>query len=233
MESHVDVIGDSRYFSTAEILDRLVLASSSVVEIGANDASFRNRYPDATWSTVDKFGSPDVVADLDSPGCELPYDSGSIDVVICTEVLEHLVRGSRLVAEMGRIIGTSGTVVISVPNIVSLKSRCKVAFGRLPNMAASGDCGHDLGGFGVLTDNGWVGGHVVDFNESRLKGYLKRGNLIVTKFHSVPITVAHPFSKTSRRMKIPSWLYPRSFSDFILCEAQGISVQNDAGSPDV
>jgi SAM-dependent methyltransferase len=223
MGADTEVIGESRYASTSAILDRLVGRGAKVVEIGATDASFRDMYVDAQWTTVDKYGAPDVVADIDGPHCRLPFADESTDVVICTEVLEHLVIGGALVKEMARIVRRNGTVVVSVPNLVSLKSRIKMLFGRLPNMAASADCGPDLGGFGFSDGAHYVGGHVVDFNEKRLRGYLLRGGLKVARFHTVPITIKFPsLTGGEKRVNLAPWLYPRSFADFILCESHRI-----------
>jgi SAM-dependent methyltransferase len=223
MGTDIEIIGESRYSSTTAILDRIVRPGTTVVEIGANDASFRDMYWNSKWITVDKHGSPDVAADIDGPKCKLPFEDESADVVLCTEVLEHLLIGSPLVKEMARVVRRSGTVVVSVPNVASLKSRIKVLFGRLPNMAASGDCGPSLGGFGFLSDGCYVGGHVVDFNERRLKGYLYRGGLEISRFHTVPITIELPSPIGKRkRVTLAPWMYPRTFSDFILCESRRI-----------
>ncbi len=214
------VIGPARLAATRRILDRLVHDESVVLEVGATDASFRDIYPGTDWTTVDKHGRPDIVADLDGPDCSIPVESGTVDAIICTEVLEHLVMGTPLIREMARLLRPTGTAIISVPNIVSLKSRVKVLAGRLPNLAACGDSGHDLGGVGVNIDGNIVGGHVIDYNERRLVGHLRRGGLEVSRFAKVPVTVPLPKLVGSGRISIPGWMYPRSFADFILVEAR-------------
>lgn len=208
-------IGKARFEATANLVRSHVGKNSKVVEIGSNDGSFRDGFPGVDWTTIDKFGDPDIRVDLDSYATELPFENRSIDLIICTEVLEHLTCGSALVAEFGRILKVSGTVVVSVPNVCSLKSRMKVAFGRLPNLAASGDAGHPLGGTGVLMDGRWVAGHVMDFNLARLRGYLLRGGLTINAVVSVPIE----FSIAGQRWPIPSWVMPATFCDFLLVSA--------------
>ncbi|MGY1457324.1 methyltransferase domain-containing protein [Luteimonas sp. A534] len=213
---HKEVIGKSRFSATMRILRRLIRPDSNVVEIGSNDASFRDSFIVAKWTTVDKFGVPDVQVDINVPEVRLPFADGACDVVICTEVLEHLTLGTPFTREMARVLKPGGTAVISVPNIASLKSRLKVVFGGLPNMAASGDCGHPLGGTGMLSESGhWVGGHVVDFNLARLKGYLERSGFTSFRWHKVPVSL--PIS--SRSIAIPSWLLLPTFPDFLLVEA--------------
>ena len=149
---------------------------------------------------------------------ELPFESASTDVVICTEVLEHLRMGSALVADMARILKPSGTAVVSVPNICSLKSRLKVAVGKMPNLAASGDCGIPLGGTGALVDGIWVGGHVVDFNLARFDAYLNRGGLEIASRHKVPIEI--PIGSQQRALTLPAWMFPVTLCDFLLVAAR-------------
>lgn len=211
-----DIIGKHRLKATLSILHRLVTPESCVVEIGSNDASFRSGFLAKRWTTVDKFGNPDVLIDISGPQILLPFEDGSCDVIICTEVLEHLTMGSPFVREMARVLKPTGTALISVPNIASLKSRIKVVFGALPNMAASGDCGHPLGGTGVLTKDGnWVAAHVVDFNHARLHGYLRRAGFCRFQWHVVPVQ----FSLAGFSIVPPQWLLPKTLSDFLMVEA--------------
>lgn len=212
-----EIIGRYRLEATLSILRRLITPESMVVEVGSNDASFRSGFVAGSWVTVDKFGSPDVRIDISGPHVKLPFGDGSCDVVVCTEVLEHLTMGGPFVRELVRILKPGGVAVISVPNIASLKSRIKLFFGGLPNMAASGDCGPPLGGTGVLSDDGnWVAGHVVDFNRARLRGYLKRAGFRGFTWHAVPIRL----SILKFRLALPAWLFPKAFSDFLLVEAR-------------
>ena len=47
---------------------------------------------------------------------KVPFKDNSIDRVMCTEVLEHLIVPERAVREIGRILKPGGKVVVSVPN---------------------------------------------------------------------------------------------------------------------
>lgn len=213
-----DIIGASRLDATNRLIRQHSDPDSIVLEIGSNEASFRSFHQSNSWTTVDKYGQPDVAADLDGANVHLPFEDGSIDLVICTEVLEHLRAGSALVNEMSRVLSKQGTSIISVPNICSLKSRVKVTLGLMPNLAASGDCGIPLGGTGTLVDGTWVGGHVVDFNLPRLRAYLERGSLTISKAHKVAIEV--PYGKSRDVVTLPAWMYPVTFCDFLLVTAR-------------
>lgn len=168
------------------------------------------------WLTVDKYGDPDLKADLEGPATVLPFGDESVDLLLCTEVLEHLRSGSALVSEFARVLKPEGRAIISVPNIASMKSRFAVLRGGLPHLAASGDCGPPLGGTGLLDGNEWVAGHVVDFNESRLVGYLNRNGLEVTDHASVPFNIGN-------RIRTGGYVVggrlPRRWLDYLLVAA--------------
>ena len=59
---------------------------------------------------------------LQSFGEDLPLESGSIDKVVCTEVLEHVQQPRRICAEVNRILKPGGRFVFSVPNESSINA---------------------------------------------------------------------------------------------------------------
>lgn len=214
-----EVISKERFSSTTALLSQFSTRSSRVVEIGSTDASFAQQVQHATWETVDKFGTPDHVADLDGEEAHLPFADNSLDLILCTEVLEHLRAGSPLVEEMARTLKPTGRAIISVPNIASLKCRLRLALGRVPSMAASGDCGPPLGGTGVWDGGRWVAGHVVDFNWRRLEEYLARGGLTVTDRTSVPVGLGRHGRGPLRGRSVT---LPRTMADFVLVAARPV-----------
>ena len=61
-----------------------------------------------------------VVADMDGP---LPYRTGSADAVVCIEGIEHIRRPWDFIGECARIVRPGGWMILSTPNISSLRSR--------------------------------------------------------------------------------------------------------------
>ncbi|HEX4274238.1 MAG TPA: methyltransferase domain-containing protein [Bryobacteraceae bacterium] len=56
-------------------------------------------------------------ADFLQGACEsLPFGDGSFDLVVAFEVIEHLEHWPRLLAEARRVLGKSGTLLVSTPN---------------------------------------------------------------------------------------------------------------------
>lgn len=69
---------------------------------------------------------PDVqvsVADLNVQG--LPFEDSTFDLVTCTEVIEHLEHYRYTIREMFRVLKPGGTLVLTTPNILNLKSRVR------------------------------------------------------------------------------------------------------------
>ena len=64
----------------------------------------------------------DTGVDLTKP---LPYDDASFDVVILSEVVEHLPTWIPVLHEAGRVLASGGHLVLSTPNVQRLHSRWK------------------------------------------------------------------------------------------------------------
>ncbi len=69
-------------------------------------------------------------ADLETE--PFPWPDGSVDVVVCNQVLEHLKNIWLPMAEMHRVLRPGGYAVLSVPNLASLHNRVLLALGRQP-----------------------------------------------------------------------------------------------------
>jgi len=68
----------------------------------------------------------DVKVDVVNLNTEkLPYSDASFDLVTCTEVLEHLEHYRETLREVLRVLRMNGTLVLTTPNILNLKSRVR------------------------------------------------------------------------------------------------------------
>ena len=63
-------------------------------------------------ATAKLTGSKAVLLDLDA---DLPLASSSIDVVLCTDVIEHVVEPGKALTEMNRVLRPGGTVIVFTP----------------------------------------------------------------------------------------------------------------------
>jgi len=58
----------------------------------------------------------------------LPYDDASFDCVVCIEGLEHIENPANAIREFARLLKSTGTLVVSVPNIMNIEERLKWLF---------------------------------------------------------------------------------------------------------
>ena len=82
-------------------------------------------------------------------------DDGYFDVIVLSDVIEHIVNLWPAMEEITRLLKPNGHVVISTPNIASLRARVSLLMGVFPSSkpqegfklrvdAAPHDGGHDL-----------------------------------------------------------------------------------------
>ncbi len=106
------------HFNTWPLVSELAARAEKRLEIGPG---MRPRLPIAGSAFLDL--SAPAVAELERRGgmarigsaLELPYPSGSIDLLCAFDVVEHLDDDERVLAEIDRVLTDGGTLVLSVP----------------------------------------------------------------------------------------------------------------------
>jgi ubiquinone/menaquinone biosynthesis C-methylase UbiE len=104
----------------------------------------------------------------------LPFGDGSYDIVLCTEVLEHTPDPAAVIAELMRVAGAHGRVVVSVPNEVNI-DRAKRMIRRVPGLRTL---------MRTLSDEGneW---HLHHFDLAFLK-QIVAGQAVIRQLRSIP-----------------------------------------------
>lgn len=204
-----------------KVTERLIANKqfSIVLEIGAGDFSFNYvaSSVDTRWVKVDFAPPADVVCDLNVNSLTLPFDAQSFDLIIMTEVLEHLLWPQILLVECRRLLKPGGRLLVSVPNIASLSYRLAWLLGRIPSCAASANLPPEMGSTTYrLADGSLVGGHVIDFNYSRLNSLLAYTGFKITAIKSCGI-IWH-------RQLLPHWIVPPTLSSNLICIAEPLHV---------
>ena len=75
-------------------------------------------------------GLPVARASADAPG--LPLADRSVDVVVMSEIIEHLVDTDAALAEARRVLVPGGTLLLSTPNLAAWYNRALLAMGVQP-----------------------------------------------------------------------------------------------------
>lgn len=88
------------------------------IEVDREAANLANRYCDKV-----------LVRDVEKLE-ELPYSAGFFDVIVMSEVLEHLKRPDLVLLKLKKYLATDGYVVASVPNVARFEIRLALLFGK-------------------------------------------------------------------------------------------------------
>jgi SAM-dependent methyltransferase len=94
---------------------------------GLNLPALRNSFPDARLVSVDLNlpalrrgrGREPAARAVAGDALALPVRSGSFDLAVCTEVLEHVSSIERALEEMARVLGPGGYAAVSSPNYLN------------------------------------------------------------------------------------------------------------------
>lgn len=82
-----------------------------VIDVGSGRKNYRKylRYKEYLTVDIDPQNNPDIIGNLE----KLPIKTNSVDLVIATEVLEHVSDPGKAVREMYRILKKSGSCLLS------------------------------------------------------------------------------------------------------------------------
>jgi SAM-dependent methyltransferase len=93
-------------------------ADARVLDLGSGNAPYRELFAHTRYTTNDWSDSlhpgatrADIIASADS----LPVPDGSFDLVICTQVLEHVPEPSAVLAEAIRVLAPGARLALTVP----------------------------------------------------------------------------------------------------------------------
>jgi SAM-dependent methyltransferase len=100
-----------------------VPAGARVLDVGAGSAPYRPLFSRCDYKTQDFLGLTDTQLrgggygqiDLVCDAAVIPVPAGSFDVVLCTEVLEHVPEPIAVVREIARILAEGGRVILTAP----------------------------------------------------------------------------------------------------------------------
>lgn len=91
---------------------------ASVLDLGAGNAPYRELfahtvYRTSDWSESVHFGATE--ADIIGPADALPVEDSTYDLVLCTQVLEHVAEPAATLHECFRVLAPGGRIAVTVP----------------------------------------------------------------------------------------------------------------------
>lgn len=144
--------------------------------------------------------NPDILFNFNSP--VFPFKNNYADLIFAGELLEHLINPFLFLKETHRILRKGGFLILSVPNITSLKNRLRVIFGLMPNFNALK--------YPVEEDQQWH--HHSDWTLGWLKVFLSKVGFEIKK-----ITTNGIIYRNS--ILLPSNLCPSAWGDILIVKA--------------
>jgi SAM-dependent methyltransferase len=105
-----------------------------------------------------------------SAEAQFPFEDGAFDVVLCMSVLDYVRDVFFTVGEMARVCRLGGVIVLTVPNLCTVRNALAILRGDLPGVWRS-DSLYDMGTWQAL--GGWEGGKLHSFNKRSLQALLR------------------------------------------------------------
>jgi SAM-dependent methyltransferase len=95
-------------------------AGSRVLDVGAGVGQYRSLFRHCDYRTQDFGLEPDTAGkytplDYECDIAAIPVSDGAFDVILCTEVLEHVPEPIRAIREMARILRPGGRMLLTAP----------------------------------------------------------------------------------------------------------------------
>lgn len=120
----LDIVSKLRINSSREYLDQFTKeaalslpAGAKVLDAGAGKCLYKKHFRDHSYETADfcqidkKYGEITYVCDLS----EIPVPSQKYDLVLLTQVLEHLPEPEKVLIELNRVLQPGGELWLSTP----------------------------------------------------------------------------------------------------------------------
>jgi len=178
-----------------EIMLTLIGTGKTVLDIGCYDgqisALIKDRGNtvygvDISESAVDMARQRGIEAKVGDLDHGLPFSSDSFDVVLASEVIEHVLNVDLLMEEANRVLRNTGFAVLTTPNLASLGRRLLLLMGKNP-----------------LVETRWTegsAGHVRYFVKDTLVDLLRHHNFTMEQFCSDVVNFDNSGRQLSTRL---------------------------------
>jgi SAM-dependent methyltransferase len=195
--------------SLRRLFETYVRSGDECLDVGCGDGgtaglwlvehSLRYLGVDVSTAAVELARTRGLDAMAIADAADLPLPSASFDVVVCSEVLEHLFDPLVATQEIRRVLRPGGRLIATVPNATHWRDRLDMALGRWTPR------GDDKG-----TSEPWRSPHIRFFSRKSLAAMLSRSGFsgIQTGGRTdVPLLTHVPLVRRSVRARRPSRVY--------------------------
>ncbi len=80
-----------------------------VLDIGSGGSTYNRFFPNRLTVDIDSKRKPEVIADAH----HLPFENNSFEIILCTEVLEHVKNPQEVINEFYRVLMPGGRVILT------------------------------------------------------------------------------------------------------------------------
>lgn len=115
----------------ANLIQKFAPTGAEVLDIGCGCKTLSKFVMNYTGVDIEDYGLKIrhfYKVDLDNEW--LLFDAHSFDVIVCSEVLEHLFNIINLLKDMQRILKPEGILIITLPNELTIDRRIKLLFSK-------------------------------------------------------------------------------------------------------
>jgi len=171
LKHEFEEIHDENHFTRKERIIELCegIKAGKILDVGCGDGFISEEFvgkgdvygvdiSEKRLKVAREKGIKAIRADLETG---IPFRASSFDLVIASEVLEHIFDTDFLIEEIRRVLKPNGHLIVSVPNVCCFTSRANVLIGRLP-------C------YIEYDTSEEVAGHIRGYNKSAILNQLKR-----------------------------------------------------------
>ena len=144
--------------------------------------------------------SPDIVCDINK---KIPLKGESVDIIIAGEIIEHAFNPYSFLQECFRVLNKKGLLVLSTPNVSSLKNRIRVLLGLMPEHCARARDYYDKNLFQT---------HKTDYNLKYLTHLIKKNGFSILENSTNGIIFRN-------KLIFPSRFTPTSLGEILIIKA--------------